>query len=226
MGASDFEYSQEMLETLLQIVSDLAIKDYIDVWIHQSPPPSPAPAPLNWYKLYKESNTICKCILIRAFYGGMAGDIKLLSDFAQTWKERLAEPRWEEFLRSLYKDSPPIDPKVFESQYSFDDCLLEGVDFHCSNILEWLTENETLVQQILQQGHKDPNSYLKSSIWTHRSSINLRSPLTLLHPQLIPPTHLPHQDPTPPDPFFTNTVLPLLTQYSSTELKKRLKPSY
>lgn len=217
MGASDFEYSQEMLESILQIVSDLARIEYSDVWIHSSP--------TDLYKLYKESNTICKCILIRAFYGGMAGDVKLLSDYAQTWNERLAEPVWEEFFSSLYKDLPPVDPKIFESHYSFDDALLEGVDFHCTNILEYLTGINTLVQKIQEQKHNDAESYLKSSIWTYRSSINLRTPLNL-HPQIGFLINCPHKDPNPPDEFFTATILPLVTQYSVTELKKRLKFSY
>lgn len=214
MAVSDYEYSQEILESILQIVSDLSRVQYCDVWVKYEQ--------VDLYKLFKESGVLCKCILIRAFYRGMAGDVKLLSDYAQTWNSRFAESRWEKFLASFFENLPLVDFQIFCSQYSFNDTLLEGVDFHCTNMLEWLAGFSQLVDKISSLGVEDPQEYLKSAIWTHRSSVNLRKPLNQ-HPEVGCLVSCAVDEPAQPDEFFLNEVLPLVTDYSKAELKKRLK---
>lgn len=214
MAVSDYEYSQEMLESILQIVSDLARVQYCDVWVKHEQ--------ADLYKLYKESGVLCKCILIRAFYRGMAGDVKLLSDYAQTWNIRLADDQWEKFLCTFFGNLPLVDFQIFCSQYSYQDTLLEGVDFHCTNMLDWLLGFTHLVEKISVLGFNDPQEYLKSAIWSHRSSINLRNPLNL-HPEVGCLISYTVSEPTQPDELYLNEVLPLVTEYSKAELKKRLK---
>ena len=94
MGVSYYKYTLEMLESILQIINDLVNIDYIDILTHFDN--------IDAYSLWKESNTLVKCILIRGFYRGMAGDIKMLQDYAYMWHNRLKNEQWEKIINNLY----------------------------------------------------------------------------------------------------------------------------
>lgn len=213
MGVNDYAFSQEILDSILQIVSDITLVDYKDTEI-----PSQVPSV---YDLWKDGDIYSRCLLIRAFYRGMKGDVKMLTDFASIWKQRNQTEDWSQATELIYSDLRPIQRSDFEAKLKLKHLLNEGVDFHCSDMINWLTER----LDITTSGHADQVSlmkYLKEAIWTHRSSINYKKPLQD-HPTF---SKLLNKTPVPepvPDLFFINQVLPLVETYSTSELEKRLK---
>jgi hypothetical protein len=108
-----------------------------------------------------EEMCLIKSLLGRASYGGMAGDMKMLKYFVHIWYKRFQEKSpealpdalkpflstqtekkslWLTCLNGLYasvhqsftyKDVGHIVP---------DDCLLSGIDFHCSPIVSFMID--------------------------------------------------------------------------------------
>ena len=102
-----------------------------------------------------EESCLIKSILGRASYGGMAGDIKMMKYFAATWYKRFMQKStdsipdalkpfinesssrslWLSCLIGLY-DSVHKNFSYKEVGHIVpDDCLLSGVDFHCSPVV-------------------------------------------------------------------------------------------
>ena len=163
----------------------------------------------------------------------MKGDVKMLTDFASIWKLRSQSQDWSLAKEEIYSDLRPIQSSDFEKKLKLTHVLNEGVDFHCSDMINWLVDR----LDIASSGCPDQESfkkYLKEAIWTHRSSINYRKPLedhpkfsALLTKPAVPEApavpEVPEAPEATPDLFFTRQVLPLIESYSSSELDKRLK---
>ena len=184
--------------------------------------------------------------LLRAQYGGMGGDLKMLRKFALCWKDRfrrrvlgteidsrlpsdvsrphkevvqetktekaLAKPA--EIVQSLWIDVPHRIHRAARKQsdchvsgllnsgvckLQFKDLSFEGIDFHCSPILDHLLKDAELVQNCLTRlrtfdkmlfngkpmplSNKDGlqrswlEGVLKSCMWTYSAGVNLRRSL-------------------------------------------------
>lgn len=214
MGVSDYEYSIEILESILQILNDLVCADYRDILIHYDD--------INVYKLWKQSDVLVKSILIRAFYKGMAGDVAMLQDYSLQWHHRLQNPAWVTILNKVYQDVPVLELKDLSGEYCMDDTVLQGIDFHCSNMLEWLLSQSEIMKELSQVFLGDLNQYLHDAIWNHRSKINSKKFISQMpDASSLCPAYIPEQ--TPEDPVFNKYVLPPIDIYSSAELRKRFK---
>lgn len=115
-------------------------------------------------------------MMLRAQYGGMAGDIRMLHSYARVWNERFAEGkvpegiaerlsasssqkdtrlRWSDlptfFHQSANRQSPsrvgPLCQQTTMPSLTMTDITTEGVDFHCSSILESILSDRELVEQ-------------------------------------------------------------------------------
>ena len=158
-------------------------------------------------------------ILVRAEYGGMKGDVLMLRRYAQLWKERLDSsdlpadvatrvfPQSSCITRATWRDVPMRIHQDARDQgiervsvlcsngidrLTMHDISVEGVDFHCSNILDELIADRQLTALcldllILADVDNIPSSddgrrahleeVLKSCMWRYSSGVNRRRPL-------------------------------------------------
>lgn len=102
------------------------------------------------------NNLVLKAILIRMGYGGMSGDIKMLELFYDIWSARI-----EDNIPPFTSERVPINTAdIMFTKQSIPD---EAVDFHCSNVCEYIE----------RQTGRSP-AEIRTLIWDHRSSINHR----------------------------------------------------
>ena len=213
MGVSDYAYSMEILESILQIVSDLACGEYLDTVSECES--------VDVYRLWKEPEVLVRSILVRGFYRGMAGDVKMLQDYAQVWHERLKTQQWRDVIEKVYEGLPVWTQEDMRGGFLFEDAVVEGVDFHCSNMIEELM-NEPGLTSILESLGANASDYLRSAIWNHRSKLNVRKSIGLLAE--ASGLGVPCLAPTDPqDPIFESHIRPLVDSFSILYLQKRFK---
>jgi hypothetical protein len=167
-------------------------------------------------------------MLIRAEYGGMKCDVRMLQQYAVMWKDRFASGRAPVTVTSNFPSStqtaataaPTVDvewskvpvlmhQKAKEQsaarvttlcetgidQLRIEDVCVEGVDFHCSAVIEHLLSDQELTGMchdllVLSQGvdaarvpatMEGRRSWLegifKSCMWTFSAGVNRRRPL-------------------------------------------------
>ena len=159
-------------------------------------------------------------LLARAAYGGMQGDVRMLHGFASQWLNRVQQPTmpledmasftfsgkegcsWLDLPFAMHEKSREQStrtPGLFIDLVSvgldylrFADISVEGVDFHCSAVIEYMLKDEELVQlsidlQILSNETDFPDSdeerlrwlskIWKSCMWDFGSGVNYRRPL-------------------------------------------------
>ena len=107
---------------------------------------------------------LIKVILIRGFYRGMAGDVKMLNGFAWIWHKRLKNQKWKSIIIEVYKDSHLFKPEDLIEEYKIEDALIEGIDFHCSNMIENLLKNKDLIEILKENLIVDHEKYLRDNI--------------------------------------------------------------
>ena len=180
---------------------------------------------MNDGSIFNDTTTMIWSILARAEYGGMKCDVEMLYQFASIWHDRmtcqivvpddivnrmlLAKPPNRSALQ--WSDIPiSIHQKVHEQgkdrvaslcssgldRLVSDDICLEGVDFHCSPIIDALladeqlfgfcsdliilaTPSESLGTQMESSLERRSNlkGVLQTAIWNFSSSVNRRRPL-------------------------------------------------
>jgi len=100
----EFVPPQCLVDTVLQIAADIA-----SIPVRDPPSFSPEGACL---PQWTSSLPLPKCLLLRAFYRGMAGDIKMLHASAQSWNKRLnRDPGLLEHIRRLYEPIEKLQEK-------------------------------------------------------------------------------------------------------------------
>jgi len=110
-----------------------------------------------------ECEVLIRSILLRAEYGGMTGDMKMLHDYSRLWKERFvqnnvpleviqrAKPNknsqdqvfWIDIPTAIHQrqklqSATHVEPLVQRKleKLTLQDICLAGVDFHCSSVLD------------------------------------------------------------------------------------------
>ena len=151
MGANDFTYTNELFESILQIVSDIASIEYRDPTIFNKIQP---------YNLWKIGSPIVKCILIRAFYKGMHDDVKNLQSYAGIWHSRLERKEWEEILQRMFYKMPGLSINDIIEPFCFDDATIEGIDFNCSGMLQEIMKKKEIINELQKELKEDVESYL------------------------------------------------------------------
>ena len=165
MGANDFEYTTELMESILQIVSDVASNEYRDVY---------ATGTIEPYTLWQQALPIIKCLLIRAFYKGMHGDVKNLQAYAGIWNERFMSERWKIGIKELYSVMPVLDELDIRGKFGFSDATIEGIDCNCSGMLGEIVKNKRIMDELELCIKENLEEYLKRTIWQQRSGFNPR----------------------------------------------------
>ena len=102
----------------------------------------------------------------RMSYGGMKGDIRMIEQLMKLWYDRLLQ---RDNLEFLYDEIQPIDYKVKNiKMFEIEEA---AVDFHC-----YPKMLNDIRNKFLEYSKED----IKSSIWHHRSSLNIRKNSNLL----------------------------------------------
>ena len=86
-----------------------------------------------------EETHLLTSLIVRAQFGGMEGDVRMLKKFIRVWMRRFETDSllWQDKIKS---NSPPMDAKILKeiSAHPFVkfDIPLEAIDFHVSDIIE------------------------------------------------------------------------------------------
>jgi hypothetical protein len=171
---------------------------------------------------WRESEALVWSMLVRAEYGGMKGDVEMLRSYADLWYRRFTNesvPRvvvtrvfgisvspdpatsWQDTIKKLHhrakeQGSCRVDALASHGidSLTIDDVCIEGVDFHCSPIIDKLLADEELcglcndflilfdddgsmVSSSFTEMSSRLASVFKKCIWKHSSGINRRRPL-------------------------------------------------
>ncbi|KAI2513798.1 hypothetical protein MHU86_581 [Fragilaria crotonensis] len=159
-------------------------------------------------------NSTCVAMLnsmaMRVSYGGMACDMDMLRQYHKTLSNRFqtdtipseirkrpgesAPTQWIDLLGWIHSKMRPqrkhhISSMLNESlsMLQLQDVCVEGVDFHCSSVLDQLTSDEifasTCIDRLMQDGVLKVGSkdhlmaILKKCMWKYSSGVNYRQPL-------------------------------------------------
>jgi hypothetical protein len=161
-------------------------------------------------------------MLVRARYGGMGCDIEMLDGFVKLWSSRFKDDcnvpasiqqrlgpanttmRWSTLPVTTHEtvalqSFPRIEPLVARRLpvLAFADITTEGVDFHCSSVLDDVMADPWLFQQCIIQigaistsiglgpvppGANEKRTWLertlKRCMWNYSAGVNRRLPLT------------------------------------------------
>lgn len=159
------------------------------------------PTDPEWSLLSPTQVSVVKSLLARASFGGMKGDMNMLRSCASIWRSRLTagvngtQFSWHNILQSARARHPNTHDwwswlgAVNSNSTSFSDwqavgpvqladCLLDGVDFHCSSMIDVLLGDAEVIgilNESMKTRVKDQHErMLQSLIWNFRSSINSR----------------------------------------------------
>lgn len=124
-----------------------------------------------------ECEMLLRSMLLRAQYGGMAGDMKMLRDYVLLWSSRfrqgsvqdgvaqrvrpaapsLSELKWIDVPTAVHERpkaqshsrvSPLVQAKL--NKLSVQDICLAGVDFHCSSVLDHIIRHDSEFERCFQ----------------------------------------------------------------------------
>jgi hypothetical protein len=213
MGTNDFCYSLEILETVLQVVSDLSAFEYRDLEFS---------TPCDCYQLYQEASELVKCIIIRAFYKGMHGDVRNLQSYATVWHKRSLNPDWTHCFQCFFDSLDPITESSVAGRFSFEDVTIEGIDCGCSGLLSFLLSKPNIVQALEQQQIASKHEYLERQMWGQRSGLNTRK-FICEKPGFENIAEYSKTSGFLKDEFFYNIIIPAADAYSRKEAYRRLQ---
>lgn len=113
--------------------------------------------------LINKDKTLLMCLLTRACYGGMKGDIKMLNSIAYVWFNRLSNGNINRWHNMLSLDCKNEEVELV-NKFNKKSIIKYAIDFHCTNIIKELKE---YFPNYLEEE-------LKKAIWFYSSSINLK----------------------------------------------------
>jgi hypothetical protein len=208
----------ELISKVLQIIYEVSSCPWTDYLDNDSSKDDDKDESVDDDPLPKESveDLILRSIDMRASYGGMKGDVEMLKGYQKTWGKRFRDstalsPEVSKRLGASEHQSWNHVPDLIcmKSRHSGiqnvtslmknrlarleqKDLCVEGVDFHCSDVLGQLMNDEAFVANsaarlqrdgLLQQNEGDSNAellaILKRCMWKYSSGVNFRQPLML-----------------------------------------------
>mmetsp|Transcript_12684 Transcript_12684/g.29985 ORF Transcript_12684/g.29985 Transcript_12684/m.29985 type:complete len:528 (+) Transcript_12684:237-1820(+) len=201
--------SRQILNRLLEIVYEVAscpLKDFLNKDIDCSSDsfslslnlPSSALSP---NEKPGEEEVVVRSMLLRAQYGGMSCDIDMMLRFARIWRNRFVDARskpptsllcdqWQDVPQFIHEQARRDSHNVVASALSagnismlcVGDLCIEGIDFHCSSVVDFLLGRKGLPEAMKERlaGSHDSQwlkGQIKRLIWNHSSGVNHRKPL-------------------------------------------------
>lgn len=205
--SKDFELPLGLITKVLRVVFEVASCPWQDLETHQDGTAQEPAAMLSIGSFHKAgsdntpigvSDTLIWSTLLRAQYGGMACDIRMLRHFAQVWNERfsagavpkeiqlqlmstkenMANLRWCDLSMLIHQSSSLQSEARVASltkdgilQLSMVDLSIEGIDFHCSPVLHHIMADRELVETYLTRLSSFDDSLGRvPSTWDERRS--------------------------------------------------------
>lgn len=152
MGAVSKGYAltEDDARFLMGTVVDTVYHPFRDLLTKQSLPS---------FRQWKDYCEVGKAMMLRARYGGMAGDMRMCAGMASLWTERLKKD--PDLLNSLV----PHRETTLRFPIPFRAChvLPASKDFHCTSVLNPLTKKRKFSEESLRK-----------AMWFHSSSISVR----------------------------------------------------
>jgi hypothetical protein len=221
--SKDYVLNPQLCRQVLQIVFEIAGCPYKDP-LPYSTEGDTVHSRISLSSLDSGDDVLIWALLARAEYGGMKGDVLMLQQYANAWRQRMGEVSSTApttLVQQLHLPKPHVPVTwqnvphiVHESAHKqalerigllgiemleISDLTLEGVDFHCSNILDELANDCHLVNvchdllllsssgEKMPAGMVDFRSWLvgfwKSCMWMYSAGVNRRRNLvTLVQP--------------------------------------------
>jgi hypothetical protein len=229
--SKNFEVPLDLIAKVLRVVFEVASCPWQDLETHQDKTAQKPAAMLSIGSFHKAGSdntlssvkdTLIWSTILRAQYGGMAGDIRMLRHFAEVWNERfsagavpkeiqlqlastkenVADLRWCDLPTLIHKSSSlQSEARVAALtedgilQLSMVDLSIEGIDFHCSPVLDNILADRELAETYLTRLStfddslgRVPSTWderrswlegiLKSCMWKYSAGINRRRSLT------------------------------------------------
>ncbi|KAH3763452.1 hypothetical protein Pelo_4690 [Pelomyxa schiedti] len=203
-----FNLTKCHVETCLWIVSELATINIKD------PFPGYHQAPLTTSELQRlpcHQQSFVKSLFVRAAFGGMKGDVKMLKLFGNLWTRRFLQDIpsplwcgtefccWESFICGMYsRHATRAIALETVGPLSESDIPLSCVDFHCCSI-DTLLSNQVVIDSITNfvkentgENSVHPEDMLlliKRVMWHFRSSTNFKKPVIEIQQSDIEAAH-------------------------------------
>ena len=151
--------------------------------------------------LDSERGALVCSLLVRAHFGGMRGDVDMLRAAALTWRRRLSrDDGWLARLGDIFSDAaaraaeaagaaPGTRPRLAcaapanVGAMTKRDVPPAAIDFHVSPIVEELARRDDVRAAAAEAARRapgldpDPETMLRSAMWTHSSSVTDKTPL-------------------------------------------------
>jgi hypothetical protein len=198
-----YKVPSELLEKLLLIIYEIASCPWND--------PAPSEESIVDSHADTDQSTLLKCISMRISYGGLKCDMEMLRKYRKLWLQRFCKQVIPLDVRErLGGDDIPLNwseiPDYLHVRarcqgiqhvinlvrgrldaLKIQDICLEGIDYHCSDVLEQLLKDDSFIAQSIR--HLESNgqkelitkdnllTYLKKCMWTFSSGINFRQPI-------------------------------------------------
>jgi hypothetical protein len=153
------------------------------------------------HELPSHSSSLIWAMLARAEYGGMKGDIQMLRSFATVWRTRFESgdqcPKlnlnWALVPATIHERTRNRAHQLVSElcrnrlhQLTLKDISVQGIDFHCSSIIEHLLSDEPFrelcldllkLNEPLAVSSSQLPSVLKQCLWDFSAGVNRRQPL-------------------------------------------------
>ena len=244
-----YRIPQKLITKVLQIVHEVASCPWSDCPTWSSKEIKQNTEVTTAISLSSKCEIILRSIRLRAKYGGMVGDVKMLKLYEKLWNYRFQELRlvpsdvlerlgsqetlhWNDLPLKLHdrlkKQSEALVLTLVHQglfRLEFKDLCVEGIDFHCSSVLDHLMSHQQLFQGCIDfmsgNGFHIPGNprewlmeILRQCMWKYSSGVN--------HRRSLSSQTLEKDDDTKMKKFWQELIAPMARVYMKQYIEKRL----
>ena len=167
-------------------------------------PPSLGAPPEGLDALCSREAALVRCLLLRAAFGGMTGDVAMLRSAATVWTRRFAggaggppggimavdgdgRSAWGAYLDALFASLPVAEHAAATADAAGQlealpplrvrDVPPAAIDFHCSNVITDVLADAALPAAAMEALHAagEPIEAFKQAMWRYRSGVNAKA---------------------------------------------------
>jgi hypothetical protein len=201
-NAKGYRPSKDHISELLRITHEVAsikVRDFLPPTTAFNSPTTLSLSEIDNLDLGEEESNLVRSILLRASFGGMEGDVKMLKGYVSYWTARFQgrcdppptstlpsspSPSWLAYLKGIFSSLPAPPPQLISpctiGPLRLGDVPLSSIDFHVSNVIDKMMEDQRVISKAreITRGcwgeEGDAEACLRSAMWLFRSSLNVR----------------------------------------------------
>lgn len=244
-----YQIPRKLITKVLQIVHEVASCPWSDclTWSSNENRGNTEVTTVN--SVSPKCELILRSISLRAKYGGMVGDVKMLKLYEKLWNHRFQELRfvpsnmlkqvgipktldWGDLPLKLHErlqeqSKAPVSTLVHQGLFrlEFKDVCVEGVDFHCSSVLDQLISHQQLFHSCIDflsrdglhipgNQHEWLMEILRQCMWNYSSGVN--------HRRSFSGENVIKDDDTNMKCFWQELIAPMAQEYMKRYIKERL----